>query len=300
MTAITDALTKRLLTLAHTKFGPAPIPYLWVAAGSQAREEQSAKTDQDNCMILDDAYSASEHGAYFEQFSRWVCDGLDACGYIHCPGEMMAMTAQWRQPLKQWRAYFERWIRTPDPKALMLTCVFFDMRAIEGDFTLLQSLRAAVLEATRKNSLFLAHMVGIALKHQPPLGLFGQLTFSRNQENLRKIDLKHGGTVPIIDLARIYALAGGSHAVNTDERLIHASEGGEISEDKTRDLREALELIAGMRIDHQTRQVSAGLRPDNYLEINELSHLERSFLKEAFGVVKGLQSVLEQRYGGRN
>ena len=51
VTAITDALTVRLIQLAEAQFGPAPIDYVWVAAGSQARNEQSAKSDQDNCLI---------------------------------------------------------------------------------------------------------------------------------------------------------------------------------------------------------------------------------------------------------
>jgi CBS domain-containing protein len=40
ITAITDALTVRLLQLGEAQLGPAPIDYVWVAAGSQARNEQ--------------------------------------------------------------------------------------------------------------------------------------------------------------------------------------------------------------------------------------------------------------------
>ncbi|MEO5658551.1 MAG: DUF294 nucleotidyltransferase-like domain-containing protein, partial [Polaromonas sp.] len=120
VTAITDALTTRLIELAEAQFGPAPIDYVWVAAGSQARSEQTAKSDQDNCMILDDGYDEATHGAYFRDFSKFVCDGLAACGYIHCPGEMMAMTDTWRQPRQRWDQYFSQWVNQPDPKALML------------------------------------------------------------------------------------------------------------------------------------------------------------------------------------
>ena len=113
VTAITDALTVRLLHLGEAKFGPPPVDYAWVAAGSQARNEQTAKSDQDNCMILDDAYDEAAHGAYFKQLANWVCDGLAACGYVHCPGEMMAMTDKWRQPRRVWAEYFRRWVDTP-------------------------------------------------------------------------------------------------------------------------------------------------------------------------------------------
>jgi CBS domain-containing protein len=300
VTAITDALTTRLIHLAELQFGPAPIDYVWVAAGSQARSEQTAKSDQDNCMILDDSFDEAAHGAYFRDLSKFVCDGLDACGYVHCPGEMMAMTDKWRQPRQRWAQYFHKWVDQPEPMALMLTCVFFDLRAIHGKTTLLDTLRQEVLQRTRGNSLFLAHMVGNALKHRPPLGLFGHISLIRGGENARTIDLKHTGIVPIVDLARIYALAGGVDVANTQDRLEATAQSGEVSAQSARDLRDALEFLCKLRIAHQARQTAHGLAPDNFLALDELSNFERSHLKEAFSVVQTLQAVLGQRYqGGR-
>lgn len=296
VSAMTDALTVRLLQLAERKLGPAPVPYAWVAAGSQGRNEQTAKSDQDNCLVLDDAYDEARHGAYFEALARFVCDGLNACGYVYCPGEMMAMTAQWRQPLARWREYFRRWIDTPDPKALMLTCVFFDQRFVAGERSLLETLRAEVLARTPSQRIFLAHMVGNALTHTPPLNWLGHLQTIRHGEHAGTIDLKHGAIVPIIDLARVYALAGGIAAVNTRERLLHSAESGEISAARARDLVDALEFLTTLRVQHQARLLEAGHAADNHLRLEELSDLERRHLKDAFAVVKDLQGVLEKRY----
>lgn len=296
ITAITDALTKRLLELGEARFGPPPLPYAWVAAGSQARNEQTAKSDQDNCMILDDGYDEALHGDYFKQLSSFVCAGLDACGYVYCPGEIMAMTDQWRQPLHVWKRYFDTWIHTPQPKALMFSCVFFDERCIYGQAALLDELRAQMLRDTRGQGLFLAHMVGNALVREPPLGLFGGITTQRSGAHRGTVDLKHLGIVPVIDLARVYALAGGHAAVNTNERLEVAASSGEVSERSARDLRDALEFLAVTRIRHQSRQIAADLPADNFLVLDELSNFERSQLKDAFAVVRTLQQVLAQRY----
>ena len=296
ITAITDALTTRLLQLAEAKLGPPPVAYAWVAAGSQARNEQSAKSDQDNCLILDDAYDEATHGVYFKELAKFVCAGLDACGYVFCPGEMMAQTDTWRQPQHVWRRYFQRWVDAPEPMALMLTCVFFDMRLVSGHAPLLDDLRRDVLARTRGNGIFLAHMVSNALKHRPPLGLFGRLATASSGEHRGTIDLKHAGIVPIVDLARVYALAGGHAEVNTHNRLEVAARSGEVSEDSTRDLRDALEYLAVQRIRHQVRRLDAGQPADNHLAPNELSSFERSQLKDAMRVVQTLQSVLDQRY----
>jgi CBS domain-containing protein len=296
VTAITDALTSRLLTLAELKLGPAPVDFAWVAAGSQARHEQTAKSDQDNCMVLDDAYDEAAHGAYFKELATYVCDGLAACGYIHCPGNMMAMNDAWRLPRQAWAQHFRKWVDTPEPMALMLTCVFFDVRVVHGRTELLEGLRREVLARTRDNRLFLAHMVGNALKHTPPLGIFGGISTSRSGEHKGTVDLKANGIVPVIDLARVYALAAGHGAVNTHDRLAHAADSGEISAQGVRDLRDALEFLSVTRIRHQSRQIAAGLPADNHLRPSELSNFERSQLKDAFGVVKSLQDVLGQRY----
>ena len=298
ITAITDAITIRLIHLAEAQLGPAPVDYVWVAAGSQARNEQTAKSDQDNCLILDDAFDDAAHGAYFKAFSKFVCDGLAACGYIHCPGDMMAMTDTWRQPRRVWAEYFRKWVDSPKPKSLMLTCVFFDLRAIHGQAALLDGLRQQVVQHTKGNSLFLAHMVSNALKHRPPLGMFGQITLIKGGDNPHTIDLKHTGIVPIVDLARVYALAAGVTVANTHDRLEVSAQAGEVTEQSARDLRGALEFLGKLRIAHQARQMAQGQAPDNFLALEELSNFERSHLKEAFSVVQTLQGVLGQRYAG--
>ncbi len=296
VTAITDAITTRLLQLGEERFGPAPLPYAWVAAGSQARNEQTAKSDQDNCMLLDDAYDEATHGAYFKALANFVNDGLDASGYIYCPGEMMARTDEWRQPVRQWTEYFHRWTDTPEPKALMLTCVFFDLRLIHGSAALLDGLRRGVLQRTRHKGIFLAHMVGNALTHRPPLSFFGGISTVHHGERRDTVDLKHNGIVPIVDLARIYALAIGHEAVNTHDRLAVAAQSKEISEKSAHDLRDALEFMASLRIRHQAGQIARGEPADNFLSLSSLSNFEQGQLKDAFGVVQTLQSVLAQRY----
>ena len=296
VTSITDALTVRLIELAEAQLGPAPVDYVWVAAGSQARSEQTARSDQDNCLVLDNRYNEAAHGAYFQALARFVCDGLAACGYVHCPGEMMAMTDTWRQPQQRWADYFHEWVSAPEPLALMLTCVFFDLRAVHGQAELLHILRHELLRQTPDSSIFLAHMAANALKHRPALGLFGQMAWTRGGAHAGTIDLKHSAIVPIVDLARVFALAAGLPGVNTRERLEQAAQAGALSEQEARDVCDALEFLGKLRIAHQARQLARGQVADNFLALAELSNFERSQLKNAFLVVQAVQWSLGQRY----
>jgi CBS domain-containing protein len=291
ISSVTDALTRRLIELAQAELGPAPVPWLWLACGSQGRREQTGVSDQDNCLILDDAYDEARHGKWFAEFARYVSDGLHACGYVYCPGDMMATNPRWRQPAKVWKSYFEGWIATPDPMAQMLASVMFDLRPIDGDSALFSGMQRRTLDLARRNSIFRAHMTANSLKHTPPLGLFRGFALIRSGEHKDTLDLKHSGVVPIVDLARLYALEGALEPVNTRERLIAAREAGTLSASGGSDLIDAYDLISNIRLAHQARQVREGQKPDNFMAPATLSALERNHLKDAFGVIKTLQSA---------
>jgi CBS domain-containing protein len=297
VTSVADALTRRLLALAAKRLGPAPVPWVWAACGSQGRREQTGVSDQDNCLILGDAYDAAEHGGYFAELARYVSDGLHAAGYFYCPGDMMATADRWRQPARVWRDYFRKWIAQPDEEAQMLASVMFDLRAIAGEPTLLDGLQEITLGQARKNSIFRAHMVRNSLKHQPPLGLFRGMATIRSGEHKDRIDMKHSGVVPIVDLGRVYALAGALSAVNTRERIEAAQEAKLASEAGARDLLDAYDLIADMRLEHQARLVREGQRPDNFMAPASLSELQRGHLRDAFLVVKTMQSAVANSHG---
>jgi CBS domain-containing protein len=297
ITSITDALTRRLIALAQETLGPAPVPWLWLACGSQGRREQTGVSDQDNCLMLDPGYVESEHGGYFEALARLVCDGLNTAGYVYCPGDMMATNPKWRQPVQVWRSYFEGWIARPDPMAQMLSSVMFDLRPIDGDEALFRGLQRDTLDLARRNSIFRAHMIANSLKHTPPLGLFRGFALIRSGEHKDTVDLKHNGIVPIVDLARVYALDAGLEVVNTRERLLAARDAGSLSAAGADDLIDAFDLISDIRLEHQARLIRSGAKPDNFMAPSTLSALERNHLKDAFGVVKSLQSSLGQVRG---
>jgi CBS domain-containing protein len=291
ITSICDALTHRLIALAEARLGEPPVPYVWAACGSQGRQEQTGVSDQDNCLILGDSYDEAAHGAYFKEFATIISDGLNECGYYYCPGEMMATNKEWRQPLRQWQKYFRDWIDNPGPKAQMLASVMFDLRPIHGKRELFDSLQRETLEKARKNSIFIAHLLSNALTHTPPLGFFG--TFSlEGGEHRGTINLKLNGVVPVVDIARVYALEAAITEVNTHRRLEEGRSASVLSESGAADLLAAFEFIAMVRLRHQARQIRAGKKPDNYMAPDEISHLERDQLKKAFQVVKTIQAAL--------
>ncbi|MBA6362977.1 cyclic nucleotide-binding/CBS domain-containing protein [Colwellia sp. BRX8-4] len=295
ISAITMAFTIRIIEMSEKINGKAPVPYAWVACGSQARQEQLAHSDQDNALIISDQVQP-EHEAWFENLASFVCDGLAACGFILCPGDIMASNPKWRQPQKMWHQYFEQWVNTPSPQALLNGSVFFDFATVHGDDSLLNEVRSKLLAKTKGNSLFLAHLSRNALMLRPPLGFFRDFVLISDGEHKSSLDIKHNGIAPIVDLARIYALAEGIASVNTIERLRKAAGSPSISKESAANLIDAYEFLGILRLEHQANLLQAGKEPNNYLSPKKLSKLEREHLKDAFKVIKALQDSRQSTY----
>jgi len=295
ITTITDTVTRQLLRIAEAKFGPPPCEYAWVALGSQGRFEQSAKSDQDNAIVLSNEVTEADD-EYFAALARLVTDGLDACGYVYCPGDVMASNPKWRVSLNQWKEHFNRWITVPQEKALMHANIFFDLRCVAGEAQLVEKLKKSVRGAARKNEIFLALMAKNAMNYQPPLGFFRQFVLEKSGEHKNTLDLKLHGIMPIVEIARIRSLAAGELRISTRNRLRAAAKAKEITKTDAANLIDALDFIEKLRIEHQSRQLQAGKKPDNHLYPSELSPLVRQNLKSAFSQVRVSQSALLNRF----
>jgi CBS domain-containing protein len=295
ITAITNGITSRLIELAETQYGPAPMTYAWVVAGSQARHEQMCHTDQDNGIIL--AQEPNEEQArWFELMAKFVCDGLANCGYIYCPGDIMATNPQWRVSQAKWLQYFNSWVNKPTPQALLESSVFFDLSFVHGDINLLQQIRAQFLAKTKANTVLQSHLSRNALNLRPPLGFFRDFVLVSKGDNKDTLDLKHSGIAPIIELARIYSLSLGIDAVNTLERLQKAAGSSMLTQASAKSLIDAFEFLGALRLRHQARQINNADSVDNFLPPKDISKLEREHLKDAFKVIKNLQDARQKDF----
>jgi CBS domain-containing protein len=157
-------------------------------------------------------------------------------------------------------------------------------------------LQEHVTAITRKNKIFLRFMAGNALNHKPPLGFFRRFVQEQDGTQSEGLNLKHRGIVPITDLVRIRALEGGISEANTFQRIEKAVAAGVMNKKDASSLRDALILINRIRISHQSKQMTAGEKPSNFVPPEELSPLMRRNLKAAFMLVQEAQNALEHRY----
>jgi len=294
-TSVTGAVTRRLIELAEIAIGAAPVAFAWLACGSQGRQEQTTVSDQDNCLVLADDYDVAVHGEWASALATFVCHGLDATGYALCKGGMMAMNPDFRHTVSGWTSEFERWTTRPDEHGRLMASFMADARAVAGDERLATATRERFLDTASSNRFFIARMLGDALAHGPALTVFGRLLKGGDKSAPDRVDLKRGGVVPVIDLARVHALAGGTKATNTVERLTRVTAGRGLDSDSARELVAAYEFISTLRLRHQTEQTRLGRRSDNFILPEDLSRLDREHLRDALEVVRRRQKSLETR-----
>ncbi|MBL4660795.1 MAG: cyclic nucleotide-binding/CBS domain-containing protein, partial [Alcanivoracaceae bacterium] len=296
ISSVGRAIAQKLIKMGVKQLGEPPVAFAYIIAGSLARNDQSVHSDQDNGMILADDYDEKKHGDYFFKLATFVSDGLDACGYIYCPGDVMATNDKWRVSYSVWRSYFKKWIHTPEPKALMYSSIFFDLRCIYGDQGLLQKLQVDISAMIEGNKIFLAFMAANATQTNPPLGLFRRFVLEKHGAEKKSLDMKKRGIMPTTDIARVFALDAGIAQINTRERFRLAYENKIISKEAYRDLTDAYDFLCIVRLRHQVIKIKKQQQADNYVEPNELSSLERRHLKDAFEIIRTYQDVLSNRY----
>lgn len=284
--ALNDALVSRLLGLATRALGPPPGRYAWIVFGSEGRQEQSFLTDQDNALVHEE--DSERAGRYFGALAERVVGDLTRVGFPPCAGGFMA--TRWCHPLEHWRRRFAGWIQQPEPVALLEASNFFDLRVVAGGLDL-APLEAAI-RSGGESRLFLAHLARAALEFRPPIGLLHRI-----RDSPEGVDVKSGALMPIVGLARVYALEAGEPQGSTLKRLDAARRASVLSEESAGLLASAFRFAFALRLRTQLVARRSGAPIGNRVHLDALSPGERRHLKEAFLAVQKMQSATAALFG---
>jgi CBS domain-containing protein len=295
---LNDRVVRKVLAIAERELGPPPVPYCWLALGSEGRKEQTFRTDQDNALVYVDPPDPQREAVaeYFHRFTEFMRDGLVHCGFEPCPADCMASNPRWCQPLSVWKGYFSDWISAPTPQAVLNSLIFFDFRPLHGDESLAWELREHLGRLIPDHPIFLGFLANMLVKNRPPIGFFGSVAVERSGEHKDGLNLKIKGVAPLVDIARLFALEKGIRHSSTMERLEALRGGTTLISDLVDELEYAFEFISLLRIHHQYRLMEAGKPIDNFIHLETLSNLERQSLKNAFRLALKIQDLVMERY----
>jgi CBS domain-containing protein len=293
--ALNDSIAQRAIELVAPKHALKG-EWCWLALGSEGRLEQTLATDQDNAIIFMPQGELEAARRTFLDFAQEMNVALDACGFPLCKGEIMARNPKWCLTLDEWRAVFAGWIRSPQPEALLNASIFFDFRALAGEARLAGDLRSTVLQAAAGNAAFHRAMAENALHSRPPLGLLHDFKTDDSKAFPGTLDLKGHGARPIVDGARILALANGLQATSTAARLRGAAAAGALPQAEAAAMVEAFHYIQTLRLRRQYLETNIAAGTHNRIDPARLNAMDRRILKAALRQASVLQERLKLDY----
>lgn len=302
VSAVTDALVRRMIELAIETEGPPPAEFSWMALGSHGRREPVPSSDVDSGMAWRDvpendplhsaasrALASSRTEQYMGSIAASVADCIRVLGWKLDPHGVTAGSSFSASSIEVWKRSIQSWLKKPsDNRVLIAVSILLDGRIVYGPERGL-NVKALLLEEARGSQSLEDWMLKLALADKPPTGFIHDIVVSASGKRHQALDIKHGGLLPIIDLARYVALVGGIQANHTLDRLRAAVDQGVLRREATRVLEEAFELFSALRLEHQVAQIEQGGEPDDMLDPQEIDPLTRRYLRDAFREVAAVQ-----------
>ena len=307
-TETNDRLMRRTLELVEAELRvdppvpPADTPWAWMSLGSEGRGEMGILTDQDNALVYADPATPEEA----ERAERWLGAlaeraniALAEVGFALCKGDIMARNPKWRRPLSGWTETFRRWILEPEAHALLEAGIFFDLRGLHGDMTLVSKLEAEIAGALREQRGFLPLLAANALTSRPPpSSLLRRLVAGLSGGGRDAFDVKRRGLRPLVDVARVFAMQlRYLDSANTTDRLQHATRALPEMARAAENALEAYRYLSQLRFSRHLRAVERGEMPDNNVGISTLNETQQNMLRAVFSTVAEVQNAVAHRYG---
>lgn len=271
----------------YTKIFEIVFPRTWqdkctfVLLGSEGREEQILRTDQDNALIFEDGFMPEN----VDEVTQKFITVLDEIGFPRCEGNVMIINPKWCKSLSEYKKDINLWLDHPNYDRFMDMAIFLDSMAVAGKVSLHETLQTYLLTRVADQKQILPHFARSIETFESPLGLFSRFS-SGGKGHENEIDIKKGALFALVHGVRALALEHGIAQTNTTLRIKALNDIGYMSKEDAGDMLEALEVINTLRLHAQIKKLEKGTEMDNYISIPNLSKLERDVLKEALKTVE--------------
>lgn len=293
LSALVGAVVARAVDLHLQARGPAPAPFAWLVTGSVARGDGVLASDLDSLFAWDGPDDDPMLRRWMRGLAVEVLTTLGACGLSHDDNGVRADDPRFSRSVDAWRAAVTAWAADPaEQQGDIYLSALADAVPLHGAAVwapVADAVRDAVARPAVRTALHRA-----ATAAQPPAGRLRDLVTEGTGEHAGTLDLKRGGTSAVGAAARYLAtlMPGDDVPAGTVERLRAAAAHTLLPAQDAADLAEALGVVQAARLRHQAAQVRGGEAPDDHLRPDELTHLERRGLRDAFKVVARVQRVL--------
>jgi len=292
---IITAIIKRSIELAILDLGSPPARFAWFSIGSQGRKEQFLLTDQDSILIFEDVAPEKYRDVkdYFIKLAKRATTLLEKVGYNFCPNGHMASNMLWCKSISDWVKQYNNWMKTPGEKSNNISSIFFDYELVFGEGKIEDTLDDLILKNSKNNALFFDYLGNDALRKNPPINFFKKFNLEEQGEQKGKFDIKNKAIMPLVDGARLFAINLNLKGINNTylrykQLAIIDPKFSEIY----LNCADAFLILSKFRTLEGLKNDSNG----DYINIEELSKVDKERLKNALTPMKELEELIKDKF----
>jgi CBS domain-containing protein len=253
-----------------------------IVMGSEGRNEQIIKTDQDNALVVKDGIDVEQYRTYMIEITNHLID----FGYPICDGNIMVSNPFWCKNVSDYKKEIAKWIESPAIQNYMDFAIFLDSFAVAGNKELLISLKDDLFIKLHDKSVFMAYFAKATLAFDTPTTITNFIT------KIHHIDIKKAAVFPIVQGIRSLALRERIKETTTIKRIKILEEKKILEKRKAEELLEAFDFVNSIRLKTHLEYIHNGNKINNEINTNNLTKIERDLLKDSFKIVNEFKKFI--------
>ncbi|RXK11480.1 cyclic nucleotide-binding protein [Halarcobacter mediterraneus] len=253
-----------------------------IVMGSEGRNEQIIKTDQDNALVVKDGTDVEQYRPYMQQITETLID----FGYPPCEGNIMVSNPFWCKTVNDYKKDTARWIEAPDMQNYMDLAIFFDSFAVAGDKELLINLKDDLFNKLHDKDVFMAYFARATLTFDTPSTVANFMTKTYN------IDIKKTGVFPIVQGIRSLSLRERIRETTTVKRIKILQQKKILEAEMANELLEAFDVLNTLRLKAHLQKIQDSKKINNEIDTHSLGKIERDLLKDSFKIVNNFKKFI--------
>lgn len=255
-----------------------------IVMGSEGREEQTLKSDQDNALIIRNGVDVK----LYEEPMMNLNSHLLELGFPKCPGNIMVSNEFWRRDESGYKKLIAGWSQSMSEADVQNLSIFLDAKCVAGDEKLLSSLITHLHQYFDQRDDILAHIAKAVLNFETPLTMFSGFVLEKEQKN--RLDLKKGGVFALVHGIRTLSLEYKITQTNTIERIKELNNKGIIDKNFATELIESFDTLSAIRL--KAALEAKSLDESNYINPQTLEKIQRDLLKDSFKIINKFKKFM--------
>ena len=258
----------------------------FIVMGSEGRNEQIIKTDQDNALVVCNNADVEAFRPYMQKMTETLID----FGYPRCEGNIMVSNPFWCKNVDEYEKETTRWIEAPDMQNYMDLAIFFDSFAVAGEKSLLIELKDYLFHKLHDKDVFMAYFAKATLTFETPSKIANFMT------TMHEIDVKKAGVFPIVQGIRSLALREKIRETTTVKRINILEQRKILTHELANELLEAFDVLGTLRLKAQIKKMQNKETIDNVVDTHILGKIERDLLKDSFKIVIDFKKFINHSF----